>query len=114
MFTMPSSADSFEAIRSYPGSVGYKAVATPSITVASDAAVIIGTMPYACRNIEVFAVSSDVNYGPSNISTGTAWPYIPIGTSKVVATENNTRSPSIYFRTRGTATETTALGIVAK
>lgn len=114
MFTIPSDAEGFDAIRTCAGSDGYKVVTTPSITVASDAAVIIGTMPYGCRTLEVYAVSANVNYGPSDISTGTAWPYIPVGTSKVISTDNNSRTPSIYFRPRGTSTGTTLLGIVAK
>lgn len=71
-------------------------------------------MPPNCATIEAVAVSADINYGPSTVGTDTAWPYIPVGTSKIIIDNNGTRNPTIYFRTRGTATESSSLGIAAK
>jgi len=113
-FVGPVPADPLDSIRKLPGSDGFEPVAAQTITVATTSATIIGTMPPDCRTIEVVAVSSDINYGASDVGTGTSWPFIPHGESKVITTDNNSRTPKIYFRIRGTATETSSLGIVAK
>lgn len=93
---------------------GYKAMATASITAASSAATIVGTIPAGCHQIEVQnSTDGDVNYGPSNVSTSTIYPYIAKGASKVFS-GLTTLNPSIYFRARGTVATSSALGIVAK
>jgi hypothetical protein len=95
------------------GSSGFQVVAAPTLTIATSSATIIGTMPPKCSSIEVIAVSADINYGASDVSTNTYHPYIPIGTSKVITTNNGSRNPTIYLRIRGTATESSTIGIAA-
>jgi len=94
--------------------VGYRAVATQSLSVSSASAVIVGTIPVGCHEVEVIAsTSGDVNYGPSTVSSDTSWPYIAAGNQKTFS-KLTTLNPKIYFRARGLVATTTAIGIVAK
>ena len=93
---------------------GYKAMATQSITVSSAAAVIVGTIPAGTHEIEVQnSTDGDVNYGPSNVSTSTTFPYIAKGEKKSFPGLTSL-NPSIYFRARGTVATSSAIGFVAK
>ncbi len=93
---------------------GYKAVATQTVTVTSATAVILGTIPVGCHSVDVIAsADGDINYGPSTISTGTNWPYIPAGTVKTFD-KLLSRQPTIYFRARGGTAPSSAIGIIAK
>lgn len=92
---------------------GFKAVSTPTLTITSASAVILGTIPAGCHYVEVIASSDgDINYGPSTLSTGTEWPYITAGQMKTFSILS-TVNPTIYFRARGTVATTTRLGISA-
>lgn len=94
--------------------IGYKAVATQSITVTSATAVIMGTLPVGTHEVEAIASTvGDVNYGPSTVGTSTTWPYIAAGSQKTFS-GITTRNPTIYFRPRGSVATTTTVGFVAK
>ncbi len=94
----------------YPETVpGFGAEST--LTVASDAAVIVGTLPTGIRSFVAYAASADVNVGNASISTGTSHLYIPHGEFRWFG-YFQTPTPTLYFRIRGTATGTTSLLVV--
>lgn len=92
-------------------SLGYRAIATPTLTLVSSYSTIIGTMPAKTYRVEVIASGASINYGPSTVTNSTLWPYIADGTTKEFTF--SVREPSIYFVIRG-ATTTAQIGMVAK
>lgn len=92
-------------------SLGYRAITAPTLTLVSSYPTIIGEMPARTYRVEVIASGANINYGPSNVTNSTLWPYITDGSSKEFTF--STRNPSIYFVIRG-ATTTAQVGMVAK
>jgi hypothetical protein len=84
---------------------GYSTGGTQSLSVASDAAVIIGNLPNGCHNIDIIS-SLDLNYGPSTVSTATTELYVGSYTVKTFEKINVT-SPTIYLRPRAAGTTAT-------
>lgn len=93
-------------------STGYQTVATPTLTLVSSYPTIIGQMPLNCSQVEVIASGASINYGPSNITNSTLWPYIADGAQKTFD-DLRIRNPKLYFVIRG-ATTTAKIGFVAK
>lgn len=92
------------------GSTGFKPVTAQSLTIATATATLIGTMPPACRTIEVVASGATFFYGDVNVTTTGLYPHIHDGES-VKFENNSTRNPTTYFRALSTATA--KIGIVA-
>jgi len=81
-----------------------KFIATGSQTVGTSAAVLLATPATYTRVVTVGAIDDAMNYGPSTVPTGEAYPfYIASGSTKdfILATT----TPKIYLRGR-TATGT--------
>lgn len=74
---------------------GYLTVATPTLTVETSTAVVVGTMPSNTHLIEIYAYNGDLNYGPSTVAEGATYHYIASGSSKEFAVA--TLTPSIYL-----------------
>lgn len=91
---------------------GFRALATRTLSIASDAATIMGTLPVGVHTVEVIVLGGDVNYGDSTLTTDTSWPYIASGSIKTF-TGITSRNPTIYFRPRG-ARATATVGLVAR
>lgn len=87
-------------------------VAMTDLSLATAAATIAGTVPYGCKSFIAIAEDADVNFGDATVSTATTHPYIPHGESRQFSGLTS-QSPTIYFRVRGTSTETTDLRLDA-
>lgn len=61
---------------------GYLTVATPTLSVGTSTAVVIGTLPSNTHVVNVYAYNGDVNVGGSDVTTGTTFDYIASGSSK--------------------------------
>lgn len=94
-----------------PGSSGFKAVTTQNLTIATNSASLIGTMPVNCRQITVTAKDATMYYGDANVAANGLYPSITSGNS-VTFDDIDTRTPSIYFIALATATG--KIGIVAR
>jgi len=86
--------------------VGFKAMATDTMTVVASQATRVPTMPADTSNLSIYAVSGDINYGYSGVSSTTSNLYIPEGTMKEFDNLAG-RIPHIYLIVRtAVATET--------
>ena len=88
--------------------VGFKAMATDTMTVVASEATRVPTMPANTTNLSIYAVSGNINYGYSGVSSTTSNLYIPEGTMKEFDNLAG-RNPLIYLILRtavGTETGT--------
>ena len=85
---------------------GFKELATKTLSLASDAATIVGTLPVGAHNLVIFSERA-LNYGGSSVSTSTAEPFIATTSVEIIYCIKN-RQPSIYLRPRGTDGTATA------
>lgn len=92
-------------------SVGFQAVATRAINIATSTATIIGTIPAGCSKIGVIASNADINFGPSTVGTETTWRHIHDGEEKEFDL-NGMRNPKIYFRVRNAVTGSGSYGVI--
>lgn len=83
---------------------GYLAVATPTLSVGTATAVIIGTLPTGAKIVDIYIFDNDINIGGSGVSTGSKVGFIASGASHLGISVATT-TPAIYFRGRtGTGT----------
>jgi len=85
---------------------GFKAMSAKTVSISSDTAVLIGTLPVGTHNVIVFSERA-LNYGGSTVTTSTAEPFVAT-TTVLTLTGFKTRAPTVYLRCRGTDGTATA------
>lgn len=85
-------------------SIGFGTIATPTLSLGLSSRTIVGTMPSGVSKLTVFAIGGDINYGGSDVASGSNAAYIASGSSKDFD-DLGVRNPRIYLTGRsGSAT----------